>query len=142
MRQNNNLNRFVEAQETTYAQAFLEIINSKKVGHWIWFIFPQIVDLGTSPISRKFAIQSKAETIAYYNHPVLGKRLIEMFQLLLDIDCSSAFTILGHPDYLKLKSSATLFNQFIKEEPVFQKVLDKFYDGRQDDMTLMILSTL
>lgn len=125
-----------------YSRAFSEIKNGKKIGHWIWFIFPQIVGLGKSPVSRKYSIKSKEEAKAYFEHPILGIRLIEVCNTLLSLENKSAFEIFGHPDYMKVKSCLTLFHKCIKEETIFQKVLDKYYDERLDDLTLMILSTL
>lgn len=137
-----NLERFIEAQEFTYSKAISELKKGKKTGHWISFIFPQIIDLGNSPISKKFALKSKKEALAFYKHPILGNRLLIVCKILLDLEGKSAFNIFGHPDYLKVRSCITLFLLSVKEDVIFEKILDKYFDSRKDDMTLMILSTL
>lgn len=137
-----NLDRFIEAQEKDYSIAVQEMKNGLKVNHWIWYTFPQIVDLGRSAIDRKFSIKSKAEVKAYYKHPILGKRLLELCIILLELNGKSALSIFGHPDYLKVWSSITLFRLIIKEEVIFEQVLEKYYSSRLDDKTLSILSTL
>lgn len=137
-----NLNRFLEAQEKDFSVAVQELKNAKKVNHWIWYIFPQIVDLGRSAIDRKFSIKSKAEVKAYYNHPILGKRLLEVCDILLCLENKSVISIFGHPDYLKVWSSISLFHIIIKDETVFTAVLEKYFSDRIDDKTLSILSTL
>ncbi len=137
-----NLSRFLKAQETSYALALSEIKNAKKVNHYMWYIFPQIVDLGKSPIAKIFSIKSKDEAIAYYKHPILGTRLVEICKVLLSLENKSAFDIFDHPDYMKLKSCLTLFHIAIPNESIFIDLLEKYFDGRKDDMTLTILSTI
>ncbi|WP_151087814.1 DUF1810 domain-containing protein [Hymenobacter baengnokdamensis] len=136
-----NLNRFIEAQKADYQQALAEIKNGRKRSHWMWYIFPQIQGLGFSDISRHYAIQDLAEAEAYLQHPVLGRRLVEICHALLGLHNSDANQILGSPDDLKLKSSMTLFAALPAANPVFQAVLTKFFNGVGDDKTLRILGS-
>jgi uncharacterized protein (DUF1810 family) len=136
----NNLNRFTEAQERDYQAALSEIKNGRKRSHWMWFIFPQIEGLGFSETSRFYAIRDLQEATDYLNHPVLGKRLVEISEALLHIDGKTANQIFGNPDDLKLKSCMTLFNSVPGAAPVFQQVLDKYFGGAKDQKTLAQLA--
>ena len=136
---NYNLNRFLQAQENTYQTALAEIRNGRKRSHWMWFIFPQVAGLGFSETSQFYAIKSIAEATAYLSHPVLGKRLVEISEALLTIDGKSANQIFGSPDDMKLKSSMTLFAAVSDKDSVFQKVLEKYFDGQEDSKTLHLL---
>ncbi len=121
------LQRFVDAQDAggTYARAVQELRAGRKVGHWMWFVFPQIAGLGHSSISREYAISGQAEARAYLAHPVLGPRLVECAQILTTKAGSSAAEIFGPVDAMKLRSSMTLFASVAgPEEGVFQGVLD------------------
>lgn len=135
-----NLNRFLEAQESTYKEALAEIKNGKKESHWMWFIFPQIAGLGFTDFNIFYAIQNKEEATQYINHPILGKRLIEITKAILGIKGKTALEILGKPDERKLKSCMTLFSTLANPNPVFQKVLDKYFQGNTDQKTLEILN--
>jgi uncharacterized protein (DUF1810 family) len=132
-----DLQRFVDAQERegTYAQALTELRAGRKTTHWIWFVFPQIAGLGSSETARLFAIDSLEEAKAYLEHPILGPRLCECSQALLDITGRSAREILGETDATKLRSSMTLFANAAPDEPLFQEVLDKYYEGERDEET-------
>jgi uncharacterized protein (DUF1810 family) len=132
------LERFVEAQDGVYDDALAELSAGRKRTHWIWFIFPQIAGLGSSPTARLYAIASLDEARAYLAHPVLGPRLRECAQALLAIDGRSARDILGYPDDLKLRSSMTLFARAADDPGVFQAVLDRYFDG-PDPLTLKLL---
>jgi uncharacterized protein (DUF1810 family) len=134
-----HLNRFVEAQEDDYDRALSEIRSGRKRSHWIWYIFPQLDGLGFSATSKRYSIKSIAEAEAYLSHPVLGPRLIECAEALLRNKDRSAFDILGSPDDLKLKSCATLFARVSPAGSVFDRVLEKFYDGERDGKTLRLL---
>ncbi len=134
-----DLERFLAAQEREYQTALSEIKSGRKRSHWIWYIFPQIQGLGYSSIARYYAIQDTGEAQAYIQHPVLGKRLIEISNVLLTLTVSDPTKVMGHPDDLKLRSSMTLFSVAAPEETVFKQVLDKFYDGKTDKRTLEIL---
>jgi uncharacterized protein (DUF1810 family) len=131
-----SLQRFLDAQQRDYENALSEIKNGRKRSHWMWYIFPQIHGLGFSETSRFYAIRNKNEAAEYLQHPVLGKRLIEISNALLDLDTNNATSVFGSPDDLKLKSSMTLFSSLSDTNPVFEKVLQKFFDGKKDDKTI------
>jgi uncharacterized protein (DUF1810 family) len=136
-----DLGRFVHAQEGVYPQALAEIRSGRKQSHWMWFIFPQFAGLGTSPTSRHFAIRSAAEAEAYLKHPTLGPRLVECCEAVLGIEGRTATEIFGAPDDLKLRSSATLFAAVSPAGSIFERVLDKFFQGRRDEQTVSLLSS-
>lgn len=136
-----DLERFVKAQEHDYPIALREIRNGKKVSHWMWYIFPQIRGLGRSDVSRYYAIESLEEAKAYLAHPILGSRLREISQALLDLNMGDAYAIFGAPDHMKLRSSMTLFAR-AGGDAVFQNVLERFFGGNPDKRTLNILKTL
>jgi uncharacterized protein (DUF1810 family) len=135
----NSLNRFVDAQKTDYQQALSEIKNGRKRSHWMWYIFPQIQGLGFSETSRYYGIKDSAEATAFLAHPVLGSRLVDICEELLKLASSNATSIFGSPDDVKLKSSMTLFAALPGANPVFQQVLDKFFNGAKDAKTLQII---
>jgi uncharacterized protein (DUF1810 family) len=134
-----DLNRFVATQETSFARALAELKRGRKQSHWMWFIFPQIDGLGSSSIAKFYAIKSLDEAKAYLAHPVLGPRLIECCETLLRVNGKSAAEIMGYPDDLKLRSSMTLFASAADDPELFNKVLEKFFDGHPDPATLKIL---
>lgn len=133
---NNQLQRFHKAQENTFEDAFREIKNGKKISHWMWFIFPQIAGLGRTETSKYYAIRDLNEAELYLKDEVLGQRLIDISEQLLLIKDKSAYQIFGSPDDLKLKSCMTLFNAVKNTNPVFEEVLNTYFDGRKDDKTL------
>ncbi|MEJ5964018.1 DUF1810 domain-containing protein [Pedobacter immunditicola] len=135
----NSLNRFVDAQETEYQVALAEIKIGKKRSHWMWFIFPQIEGLGLSETSRRYSIKDLKEAEDYLQHPVVGKRLIEISNELLKVDNDDANDIFGSPDDLKLQSSMTLFSSLTNTHPVFQLILEKFFKGARDEKTLQLI---
>src|ERR1700759_3656000 len=127
-----HLQRFVDAQEDAaiYARALSELRAGRKQGHWIWFVFPQIAGLGSSPMSQAYAIRSLEEARAYLEHPVLGPRLRESTEALLANDPAlSADQILGGIDATKVRSSMTLFAAADPSEPLFGEALARFYGG-------------
>ena len=134
-----DLERFYEAQEYDYETALSEIRNGRKESHWMWYIFPQVSGLGRSTMAEYYAIRSREEAKAYIEDPVLGKRLIEISQALLQVDSDDAEEVMGWPDNLKLRSCMTLVAEVAPEQPVFRSVLEKFYDGEMDGKTLDIL---
>ena len=134
-----NLDRFLEAQETSYSTALSEIKNGRKQSHWIWYIYPQIAGLGFSEYSKFYAICGLTEASQYLEHPVLGSRLIEISKELLKIEGKSANQIFGSPDDLKVKSCMTLFSAVKNADPVFESVLEKYFDGMKDSKTLQRL---
>ncbi len=134
-----NLQRFIDAQEGDYEVALKEIKHGKKQSHWMWYIFPQISGLGYSAISRLYAISGLIEAEAYFEHPVLGKRLIGISKELLHHKTDNATEIFGSPDDIKLRSCMTLFAMVPGADPVFDSVLKKFFGGIRDDKTLSII---
>ena len=132
------LKRFVDAQNrtSTYNTVVSELRAGQKMGHWAWFIFPQVTGLGRSATSREFGISSIAEAQAYLRHPVLGPRLIECARILMGIKGKSATDILGTIDAMKLRSSMTLFMTAKPEERVFRDVLAKYFQGSADQETI------
>lgn len=134
-----DLKRFLEAQEDDYATALAEIKAGRKQSHWMWYIFPQIAGLGFSSTSKFYAIKDSDEATSYLAHPVLGKRLVEISNALLEIEGKTANQIFGSPDDMKLKSSMTLFGALENTDSVFQKVLDKYFKGEKDQRTLGLI---
>jgi uncharacterized protein (DUF1810 family) len=134
------LQRFTEAQAVNYADALAEIKNGKKRTHWMWYVFPQIQGLGNSEYARLYAINDMEEAEAYLNHSVLGSRLKEISNALLQLQSNDAHQIFGSPDNMKLQSSMTLFSLVTNTDPVFEEVLKKFYNGEKDPKTCQILS--
>ncbi len=130
-----NLNRFIDAQEDTYEIALQEIKKGKKESHWMWFIFPQIIGLGTSYMAEYYGIKDIEEAKAYINHEVLGSRLLEITKCLLDLDETNAVNIFGPIDALKLNSCMTLFS-LVSTDSIFNLVIDKYFYGKKDELTL------
>ena len=136
----NNLKRFTEAQYRDYEQALKEIKNGRKESHWMWYIFPQLIGLGRSYTSDFYGIENLDEAKAFLQDPYLGKNLQEIAAALLELDNDNATQIMGRPDDMKLKSSMTLFACADPENDLFEKVLEKFYNGHKDRRTLKMLS--
>jgi len=135
-----NLQRFTDAQEGVFHRALKEIKNGRKQSHWMWFIFPQVAGLGFSGTTKFYAIKDITEADLYLQHPVLGSRLIEISQALLNIEGKTAHQIFGSPDDLKLKSCMTLFSSLPDANPVFESVIKKYYNGTKDLKTLGIVN--
>jgi uncharacterized protein (DUF1810 family) len=135
------LDRFVRAQDGTFAAALAEIRGGRKHSHWMWYVLPQIAGLGFSAMSQRYAIEGVAEAQAYLEHPVLGPRLIECVAALLTIEGRSAHAIFGSPDDLKLRSCATLFAHVTPPGSVFERLLDQYFEGQRDESTLELLRT-
>ena len=133
------LDRFLDAQRGDYAAALAEVRRGRKTSHWMWYIFPQIAGLGQSSTARYYSIRDLEEAREYYAHPVLGQRLREISSALLELRGSDPVAVFGGIDSMKLKSSMTLFAVAAPDDPLFQQVLDKYYDGEQDTLTLRIL---
>jgi uncharacterized protein (DUF1810 family) len=131
-----SLQRFIDAQEPLYEEVCAELIAGRKTSHWMWFIFPQHVALGTSDRAKRYGLYGVEQAREYLAHPVLGQRLKECCTLILQHRDLSAAQIFGEVDSVKLRSSVTLFNQVDPDEPVFARVLDCFYGGRADPLTL------
>ena len=134
-----NLQRFVDAQSSVYAQVCWELREGRKRTHWMWFIFPQIEGLGHSEMASRFAISSLNEALAYLEHPILGPRLRECTRLVNLVEGRSIDQIFGYPDDLKFKSSMTLFEKIAGPGSVFSSALDKYCHGEPDTATLRLL---
>lgn len=135
-----DLDRFVRAQEPDYGRALSEIRAGRKRSHWMWYVFPQFVGLGSSPTSQLYAIKSVAEAEAYLRHPVLGPRLVECSEVVLGTEGRSAHDIFGTPDDLKLRSCATLFARGSAPGSVFHRLLGKFFRGEPDEQTPRLMT--
>ena len=137
-----NLERFLEAQERTYSYAFRELKEGQKRSHWMWYIFPQLKGLGHSRMSNYYGISGINEAKAYLENPILNQRLREVCETLLDLKTDDAREVFGGIDSLKLKSAMTLFD-LASPSDVYDKVLDKFFEGKRCERTLamsMLLS--
>ncbi len=141
MRDPHRLQRFVDAQDDggAYDTALRELRAGRKRSHWMWFIFPQIAGLGQSPTSRRYAISSLDEALAYIEHPVLGPRLEECARALLERTGASARDIFGGIDAMKLRSSMSLFHRADPHNPLFSEVLDRYFGGEPDEATDRLL---
>ena len=134
------LPRFVEAQDQVYESVCNELALGEKTSHWMWFIFPQLKGLGRSPIAKHYGLESGAEALAYWQHPVLGPRLLACTQLVMAQQNTTAHDIFGSPDDLKFKSCMTLFAQVAPDEPLFKQALKRFFGGIPDESTLQLLA--
>jgi uncharacterized protein (DUF1810 family) len=135
-----DLERFVTAQASDFERALGELRAGRKTSHWMWYIFPQLRGLGSSPMSQFYGIAGLAEARAYLSHPVLGQRLLQAVEVLLGTEGLSAHEIFGSPDDAKLRSSATLFARVSPPGSPFEQLLSKFFDGEPDPVTLERLS--
>ena len=131
-----HLERFVEAQDSVYDQVCWELQQGLKMTHWMWFIFPQIEGLSSSAMSKRFAIYSLEEAAAYLNHPVLGARLLQCTELVINTSGRTLKQILGPTDNLKFRSSMTLFAHAYTQNEVFETALTKYFSGGYDQLTL------
>ena len=131
-----DLDRFVEAQARVYETACDELRNGRKQSHWMWFVFPQMKGLGSSPMSQRFGIGSLEEARAYLAHPVLGPRLMEVTRLMLVARGGSLHDILGTPDDMKFRSSMTLFAHVAGAGSIYAEALNKLCEGKPDEQTL------
>jgi len=135
-----DLQRFVDAQARMYAQVIAELRAGHKRSHWIWFIFPQIAGLGSSPTAARYAISSLDEARAYLRHELLGPRLHECTRLVNAVQGRSIGEIFGSPDDMKVRSSMTLFARATGDNGDFVQVLNRYYDGEEDPLTLQRLT--
>jgi uncharacterized protein (DUF1810 family) len=136
-----DLERYLRAQEPVFAQACAELSAGRKESHWMWFIFPQLQGLGRSPMAERYAIGSLAEARAFLAHPLLGERLRTCTELVNRIEGRTVQAIFGYPDYLKFRSSMTLFARAAAGggEP-FGAALVKYFAGEEDPLTRESLS--
>lgn len=131
-----DLQRFVDAQARVYPDVLDELRAGRKRSHWIWFIFPQIAGLGSSPTAARYAISSLDEARAYLRHELLGPRLRECVQLVNAVQGRSIGEIFGSPDDLKVRSSMSLFAHATEDNQDFVELLERYYNGEQDPRTL------
>lgn len=133
-----DIDRFIKMQELYYEIALFEIKDGYKRTHWIWYIFSQLKGLGQSYNSEYYGLDSVDEVIEYMKNPYLRNNMIEICNELYKLD-DSIENIFGYPDYLKLNSCMTLFEYSIQGEKIFGKIIDKFYNGKRDRVTLEML---
>lgn len=131
-----DLKRFVDAQAPVYRSVVDELRGGRKRGHWMWFVFPQLRGLGSSPMADHYGIASLEEARAYLRHDPLGPRLHECTQLVNEVQGRSVAEIFGSPDDLKLRSSMTLFARAAEDNEDFVALLDRYYDGEEDPLTV------
>ena len=134
-----DLASFLRAQEDCYDAVFSELKDGHKQSHWMWYVFPQFDGLGFSPTSKQYSIKSTEEADAYLRHTTLGPRLRECVEVLLGLDGRSSHDIFGSPDDSKLRSCATLFALVSPSESLFERLLEKYFDGQRDDTTLRLV---
>lgn len=134
------LERFVEAQDPVYASVCAELAAGRKTSHWIWFVFPQLKGLGRSEVARHYGIESRDEATAYWKHPVLGQRLRECTGLVMATRGKTAYDIFSTPDDLKFRSCMTLFAVVAPEESAFERAVTRFFGGKLDEKTLVLLA--
>jgi len=136
---NDELDMFIEAQDTVWADVLRELEQGQKTSHWMWFVFPQLAELGQSHMAQLYGIEDLDEATAYLDHPDLRQRLTQVAALVLTHKGRDASDILGGIDAKKLRSSMTLFSSVPGAPPEFQAVLDSFYAGQPCERTLQIL---
>ena len=134
-----NLQRFVDAQDRHYESVLRELRAGEKRGHWMWYIFPQIQGLGQSATSQEYAIKSRHEAKAYWEHSILGQRLRECTQLVLNLEGRTAQQIFSYVDTLKFRSCMTLFERSASDSTIFRAALLKYFRGEPDQLTVEIL---
>lgn len=132
------MERFLKAQKINYSTALEEVRNGRKKSHWIWYIFPQLAELGRSGTAKYYGIKNIDEARKYVSNSVLRDRLVEISEALMNND-DSAVNILGYTDAMKVRSCMTLFHMADPSIEVFSKVIDKFYGGQYDNMTIDII---
>ncbi|WP_285422516.1 DUF1810 domain-containing protein [Pseudomonas sp. efr-133-TYG-103a] len=136
MKDDHDLQRFLDAQEPVFERALAELQNGRKRSHWMWFVFPQLKGLGHSEMAQRYGISGREEALAYIQHACLGPRLESCGRALLKWRHRSATEIMGSPDDMKLRSSMTLFASVAPQNPLFNEVLDAFFEGKPDSTTL------
>jgi uncharacterized protein (DUF1810 family) len=134
-----DLRRFVDAQEAVYEDVVAELRAGRKRSHWMWFVFPQLRELGRSSTAVHYGIGSRDEAVAYLDHDTLGPRLRECARLVAAVDGGSIEQVMGHVDALKLRSSMTLFANATNDDRDFLDVLERHYGGEPDPMTVGLL---
>ncbi len=132
--------RFIEAQSSVYETALMELRNGKKLSHWMWYIFPQLKELGYSSTAKFYGITGIAEAKAYMQYPLLRERLEECVKAVLNCKVKNPIVIFGHPDHLKFHSSLTLFFLAEPENKLLKEALEKYYQGITDFETENIIA--
>ena len=132
---NMSVERFIDAQKEDYDMAFREISNGKKRNHYMWYIFPQVKGLGRSSTAKYYGIDGLDEAREYMENEYLGNNLIAISNELLKLETNDPVEIFGHTDSKKLRSSMTLF-ELVSDNDVFPLVLEKYFDGKRDQITL------
>ena len=135
-----DLARFVQAQASSHERALAELRAGRKTSHWMWYVFPQLAGLGHSDMARRYAIRDATEARAYLAHPLLGPRLIACAEAVLGVAGRSAHDIMGSPDDVKLRSSATLFAAVSEPGSAFHRILERYFGGEEDERTLALLA--
>ena len=133
------LERFEKAQAENFSTALAEVKKGQKRSHWMWYIFPQLAGLGRSETAKFYSIADLSEAAAFLEHPVLGNNFLTISRALLALPENNATSIFGQPDDQKLHSSMTLFSLLPGTDPVFQQVLDKYFNGKKDQQTIQLL---
>ncbi|MCW2556255.1 MAG: hypothetical protein JWP55_219 [Mycobacterium sp.] len=133
-----DLRRFVDAQDRVHDAVLTELRAGAKRSHWMWFVFPQLRQLGRSPTAVHYGIGSRDEAVAYLDHPILGPRLRECTRLVAAAD-GPIEQVMGHVDALKLRSSMTLFANATDDDRDFLDVLERHYGGEPDALTVELL---
>lgn len=134
-----HLERFVRAQEDVHETALAELRRGRKTSHWMWFVFPQLAGLGRSPTAQRYALDGLDEARAYLGHPILGPRLLEATAVVAAAPARSVDDLLGGVDAMKLRSSMTLFAVAAPDPAPFRAVLDRWFSGSQDHVTIRLL---
>ena len=135
------LQRFLAAQGPVYSSVLVELRAGRKQTHWMWFIFPQLAALGRSPTAKHFGLSGLAEAQAYYDHQLLGPRLVACVRALMHVHGRTAHQIFGSPDDMKLRSCLTLFSRAVPREPMFREALAKYFRGEPDPLTVELLAS-
>ena len=133
------IKRFIDAQKRDYEMAFSLICEGHKRNHYMWYIFPQLKDLGSTSTSKYYGIRDIEEAKEYMDNEYLRNNLINISKVLLTLGTNNPKDIFGHIDSIKLRSSMTLF-ELVSDDDVFSKVLDKYYDGVRDEITLNLIN--
>ena len=135
-----DLERYLRAQEPVFTQVCAELAVGRKQSHWMWFIFPQLRGLGSSPMAERYAIGSLAEAHAYLAHPLLAERLRKCTQLVNQVEGRTVQAIFGYPDYLKFRASMTLFARAAGAGEPFREALARYFAGEEDPLTRGLLA--
>jgi len=133
-----DLDHFLEAQDGDYETALRELQQGQKLSHWMWYIFPQLRGLGFSPMAQRYGLEDAGHALAYSRHEVLGARLRNCVEVVNALEGRTALQIFAMPDTLKFRSCLTLFERATRD-PLYQRALDKYYEGQADPATLRLL---